>query len=91
MNAQLQQKSGVPSTMYDISELVEISYEKTMNTTNIIAGFKKTGVFPLDEHIFDECDFLPILVTNQPNDASISNKHLEENESLDNVDFQVKI
>ena len=76
--------------MYDISGLVKISYEKTMNPTNIIAGFKKTGVFPLDEHIFDECDFLPILVTDQPNDASISNKHLEENGSLDNVDFQLQ-
>ena len=31
--------------------------EKAMTQTNIIVGFKKTGIFPLDEHIFDECDF----------------------------------
>ena len=37
--------------------------KKAMTQTNIIVGFKKTGVFPLDEHIFDECDFLPSLVT----------------------------
>ena len=37
--------------------------EKAMTPTNIIAGFKKTGIFPLDEYIFDECDFLPNLVT----------------------------
>ena len=61
-----------------------------MTPINIIAGFKKTGIFPLDEHIFDECDFLPSLVTDQPNDASASNRHLEENESLDNIDFQLQ-
>ena len=27
--------------------------EKAMTQTNIIVGFKKTGIFPLDEHIFD--------------------------------------
>ena len=43
--------------------------EKAMTQTNIIVGFKKTGIFPLDEHIFDECDFLPSLVTDQPNDV----------------------
>ena len=58
-----------------------------MTLTNIIAGFKKTGIFFLDEHIFDKCDFLPSLVTDQPNDASTSIKYLEENESFHNVDF----
>ena len=43
--------------------------EKAMTQTNIIVGFKKTGIFSLDEHIFDECDFLPSLVTDQPNDV----------------------
>ena len=62
--------------------------EKAMAQTNIIIGFKKIGIFSIDEHIFDECDFLPSLVTDQPNNASTSIKHLEENESFDNVDFQ---
>ena len=43
--------------------------EKAMTQTNIIIRFKKTGIFPLDGHIFDECDFLPSLVTDQPNDV----------------------
>ena len=87
MNVQLQQKPGVPLIIYDILELVKIAQEKAMTPTNIIVRFKETGTFPLDEHIFDECNFLPSLVTDQPNDASTSNRHLEENESLDNVDF----
>ena len=62
--------------------------EKAMTLTNIIAGFKKTGILSLDEHIFDECDFLD--VTDQPNDASTSIRHLEENESFHNVDFHLQ-
>ena len=61
-----------------------------MTPTDIIAGFEKTGIFPLDEHIFDECNFLPSLVTDQPNDALTSNRHSKENESLDNLDFQLQ-
>ena len=34
--------------------------------------------------------FLHSLVTDQPNDASTSNRHSEENKSLDNVDFQLQ-
>ena len=90
LNAQLEQKPGVPLTIYDISGLVKIAHEKAMTPTNIIAGFKKTGIFPLDEHIFDKCDFLLSLVTDQSNNASASNIDLEENESLDNVDFQLQ-
>ena len=37
--------------------------EKAMTPTNIKAGFKKTGIFPLDEHIFDECDLATKLQT----------------------------
>ena len=61
-----------------------------MTPTNIIAEFKKIGIFPLDEHIFDEFDFLPSLVTDKPNDASTSIRHLEESKSFHNVDFQRK-
>ena len=64
--------------------------KKAMSPPIIIAELKKIGIFPLDEHIFDECDFLPRLVTDQPNDASTSIRHLEENKSFHNVDFQRK-
>ena len=56
--------------------------EKAMTQTNIIVGFKKTGIFPLDEYIFDECDFLPSLVIDQPNDASILTLNVTLNKQL---------
>ena len=36
--------------------------KKAMTPTNIIAEFKKIGILPLDEHIFDECDFSTMLI-----------------------------
>ena len=39
---------------------------------------------------FDECDFLPSLVTDQPNDASKSIIHLGENKRFHIVDFQLQ-
>ena len=35
-------------------------------------------------------NFLPSLVNDQPNDASTSIRHLEENQSFHNVDFQLQ-
>ena len=62
LNAQIQQKPDVSLTIYDILGLVQIAHEKAMTLTNIMARFKKTSIFPLDERMFDECNFLPILV-----------------------------
>ena len=67
MISRLQQKPGVPLTMYDIAALVKLAHEKAMTPTNIIAGFKKTGIFPLDEHVhvFQKHDFAPSLITDR--------------------------
>ena len=60
----------MPLTTYDIAALAKVAHEKAMTPTNIIAGFKKTGIFPLDEHVFQEYDFAPSLFT----DRSLENK-----------------
>ena len=66
MNARMREKPGVPLTIYDIGRLVKTAHEKAMTPTNIIAGFKKTGVFPYDEDVFQESDFASSLVTDRP-------------------------
>ena len=91
LNAQLQQKPGVFLTIYDVPGLVKIAHEKAMTPTNIVAGFKKTGIFPLDEHIFDECDFLSSLVTDQPNDASTTSDIWKKTKACTMLIFSCKI
>ena len=75
MISRLQQKPGVPLTIYDIAALVKVAHKKAMTPTNIIAGFKKTRIFPLDEHVFQEYDFAPSLVTDRSleNECKIAN------------------
>ena len=84
MISRLQQKPGVPLTIYDVAALVKVAHEKAMTSTNIIAGFKKTGIVSLDEHVFQEYDFAPTLVTDWSlkNECKIANdKNTTEQES----------
>ena len=73
------------------STISTFTEKKAMTPTNIIAEFKKIGIFSLDEHIFDECDFSPSLVTDQPNDASTSIRHLEKTKASTMLIFSKKI
>ncbi|KAJ8915668.1 hypothetical protein NQ315_000600 [Exocentrus adspersus] len=45
---------GVPLTIYDISECVAEALTKALTPANIIAGFKKCGIYPLDRNVFSE-------------------------------------
>ena len=47
MISRLQQKPGVPLTIYNIAALVKVAHEKAMTPSNIIAGFKKPEYFLL--------------------------------------------
>ena len=42
------------TTIYQISELIGIAYPKAMTPTNIINGFKITGIYSLNRNIFSE-------------------------------------
>lgn len=55
--------SGHAFTIYQIAECVGQAYLKAMKPVNIISAFKKCGIFPFDESVFTEEDFLPIAVT----------------------------
>ena len=66
MNSALLEKPGVPITIYDIARLVSYAHERALTPSNVISGFKKTGIFPFDENPFQESDFAPSLVTERP-------------------------
>lgn len=57
---------GKPLTIYDVAECVGIAYPKAMTPVNICQAFKKCGIFPYDDEIFTELDFLPSSVTDRP-------------------------
>lgn len=49
---------GKPISIYEVSSLLGKSYPRAFTPTNIIAGFKATGVFPLDPNVYSDDDFL---------------------------------
>lgn len=58
--------AGHAFTIYQIGECVGQGYLKAMTPVNIISAFKKCGIFPYNESVFTEEDFLPSAVTDRP-------------------------
>ena len=52
-------KPGRKITLYEVSEILGESYTKAFTLENAIAGFQKTGIYPFNDDIFKEVDFLP--------------------------------
>ena len=67
MDSMMMTKPGIPITIYDIAKLVNTAHQRAMTPSNIISGFKKTGIFPYDDEIFQHDDFLASYVTDRPN------------------------
>ena len=49
--------------LYQIADLFRRAYENAASVKNITSGFKQTGIYPLDPHIFSDDLFLPSEVT----------------------------
>lgn len=57
---------GKNNTIYQMGRLMRTSWVKASDPHNIIAGFKATGIWPFDRHIFTNDEFLPASVTDRP-------------------------
>lgn len=57
---------GKTITIYNIAELVNYAWTRGATPANITAGFKASGIWPLDRHIFPDYSFAPSDVTNRP-------------------------
>ncbi|KAG5871758.1 hypothetical protein JTB14_023442 [Gonioctena quinquepunctata] len=54
-------------SIYDISRIVASAMPLALTPSNIQAGFRKTGIYPYNRHLFIEIDFAPSFVTNRSN------------------------
>lgn len=55
-----------PISIYDIGELFGKAFPKAFTTSNILKGFQVSGLYPVDENIFQEHEFLSSYVTDRP-------------------------
>ena len=58
-------------TIYDIPSLVRDAWPKAAVPSNIINGFKATGVFPFNRDIFTDAEFQPSATTDRPLEKSV--------------------
>ncbi|GFN84749.1 tigger transposable element-derived protein [Plakobranchus ocellatus] len=64
-NEWMYQNPGQRMTIYDVAGLVGKAYPKAFTSTNILSGFRNTGISPLDVNVFSEDDFVQSFVTDQ--------------------------
>jgi hypothetical protein len=56
---------GKPLNICDIARMVGIAFPKAFTPTNIIKGFEKTGISPLNSQIFADSDYMCSSVTDR--------------------------
>lgn len=52
-------------SQYEVARLFGEAYMRAASAQNAINGFKSTGLWPMNRHIFDESDFLPATLTDR--------------------------
>lgn len=62
----LRQHPAIPITVKRIPNIIVKALENSFTPSNIISGFLKTGIYPLNPDIFGEEEFMPAEVTDRP-------------------------
>ena len=75
---------GKPMTIYDVAECVGKSYPLAFTQKNILSGFRVSGIWPINENIFSEDEFLSSYVTECPqsNSECSTTRHIEQPPAL---------
>lgn len=63
---------GQTITIYDIAELVGKAFPQAFTPLNIQKGFEVSGLYPFNENIFQEHEFLTSYVTDRPRPSTVT-------------------
>lgn len=82
--AWMKSNPGKVITIYDIPGIVATSLPMALTPSNIMSGFRVTGIYPFNKDVFSEQDFLPSYVTDRenPNETEVytHSNRVENNE-----------
>jgi hypothetical protein len=59
----LKRHPGQRISIKEVAELTRPAFQQKMSPSNIIAGFKSTGIYPFNRYAIDQSRFAPSLVT----------------------------
>lgn len=60
---------GQTITIYNVADLVGVAFENAFTPKNIKSGFSKSGIYPFNDQIFTDVDFMISSVTDRPIDT----------------------
>ncbi|XP_055542531.1 uncharacterized protein LOC129728139 [Wyeomyia smithii] len=72
-DAFLRQHPGVVIGLYDVANLMAQAFVKAASISVAISGFKATGIWPCNCHVFSDESFAPSEVTDQPEVQPVEN------------------
>ncbi|XP_022204364.2 uncharacterized protein LOC111060980 [Nilaparvata lugens] len=72
---------GTPLTIYQVAQCVGIAHERAMTPANIKAGFRRSGIFPFNNNLFTDDDFLVSYVTDRAYDNDLPSAVQEQDEN----------
>ncbi|XP_063234886.1 tigger transposable element-derived protein 6-like [Bacillus rossius redtenbacheri] len=58
--------AGKPVTIYEVAAMAGIAFPRSFTPSNILKGFKVSGIVPFNENIFTDIDFMAANVTDRP-------------------------
>ena len=64
-NSLMLQNIGNNITIYNMASLMNEAWTRAATPGNIMSGFRASGIWPLNEHIFEDHEFLPSDVTDR--------------------------
>jgi len=66
VNSWMLANPGKTVTIHNMAQLMGDAWLKAATPSNIMSGFKTSGIWPIDRHIFSADHFLPSTVTDRP-------------------------
>lgn len=81
----LRNNPGRIVTQYQIAKLFGLAFAKAATIETAMSGFRKTGIYPTDPHIFKDIDFAPADTTERMEDDSQTDKASNDVEEISTV------